>query len=186
MEKGSGVAEYWSEVPRCTGPAVSQCVCACACVRVCVCVRVRARVCVRVCMCVCAQACVCVRTSLPPSLPSSLPPFLPPSLTPSLPPCLPSHPSHHSSIRRKEKEAKEILGDKVYYHLDTSILELLDRGTFLELMTMRYGEMVYTGTIDRLVGINKDKVKREEMFSIPPFTGQTYQEVFGVPPKDVY
>ena len=99
---------------------------------------------------------------------------------------LPNSLSHYSSIRRKEKEAKEILGDKVYYHLDKSILELLDRGTFLELMTMRYGDMVYTGTIDRMVGINKDKVKREEMFSIPPFTGQTYQEVFGVPPKDIY
>ena len=167
-------------------------VCACVCACACACACVRARVCVCACACVCVRkhVCACVLPFLPPSLPlslpSSLPPFLPPSLTPSLPPCLPSHPSHHSSIRRKEKEAKEILGDKVYYHLDTSILELLDRGTFLELMTMRYGEMVYTGTIDRLVGINKDKVKREEMFSIPPFTGQTYQEVFGVPPKDVY
>ena len=89
-----------------------------------------------------------------------------------------------SSIKRKEKEAKEILGDKVYYHLDKSILELLDRGTFLELMTMRYGDMVYTGTIDRLVGINKDKA--EDKLSIPPFTGQTYQEIFGVPQKDAY
>ena len=91
---------------------------------------------------------------------------------------------HRSSIKRKEKEAKEILGDKVYYHLDKSILELLDRGTFLELMTMRYGDMVYTGTIDRLVGINKDKA--EDKLSIPPLTGQTYQEIFGVPPKDAY
>ena len=48
---------------------------------------------------------------------------------------------------------------------------------------MRYGDMVYTGTIDRLVGINKDKA--EDKLSIPPFMGQTYQE-FGVPQKDVY
>ena len=78
----------------------------------------------------------------------------------------------------KVEEAKKILGEEVFAQLDQLVYNLLDRSTFLSLTEEKYGAMVFTGSIRRQSGMNKDTVK--DKTSVPPFRGQMYQELFGV------
>ena len=54
------------------------------------------------------------------------------------------------TIRRKEEQAKEILGPQVYADLDKSICELLDNGAFLDLAEQKFGTVIYSGGWNRL------------------------------------
>ena len=72
----------------------------------------------------------------------------------------------------------------MYYNLDENIVELMDGGTVLELPTMKYGNVIYTGTLNRKLGINRDKA--DDKTTIPPYRGQTYQDIFGLPKKELF
>lgn len=82
------------------------------------------------------------------------------------------------TIKGKPDQAKEILGEQVYNGLEHTILGLLDCSTYVNMTDQKYGPMVFTGQLKR-DGVNKDKVK--DKTTLPPYRGQTYQEIFGLP-----
>ena len=49
------------------------------------------------------------------------------------------------TIRRKETQAKEILGPQVYADLDKTICDLLDNDTFLDQAEQKNGTVIYSG-----------------------------------------
>ena len=83
----------------------------------------------------------------------------------------------HSTIRRHEEEARQILGDRLYYDLDQMIFELMDEGKFNSMALRKSGTQVHSGNMTRTTSINSDL--KENRLGLPPFKGKYFHEVFG-------
>ena len=85
--------------------------------------------------------------------------------------------SLYRTIRRHEEEAKEILGERLYYDLDQMIFDLMDGARFDSTCVTMNGPQVHSGRRTIEFVINQDL--KENKHNLPLFMGKYYHEIFG-------